>query len=433
MLKDNWIRSLVHPFNRSFGATIIAVVTTTLCLVCVDSLYAQERVRTAAGQLKIESFRNPEAFFRLGPFEEELIGSTGVEYTDNAGLTHTDKISRLRFYEGLSLNTVWVISHLNQLEFNLAGQLNEDFYGNGRSQLTIGISPNSDIRFQFAISNFQVRLFDRFSYVQDPTSNPRATNTATLNSLTNTVGAEVNTDLNLAGLSFFGDYTYNNQSGSTAQGQGNPTTTGTRNSLRFGSNVTFHLSPLILYGIDAGLTRSNGSGGGATSSNVTSYHVGPFIRGHPSMLTEFDLAAGVNLTETTPSVPLGYYVFGVIRHQFNRNWQLVFSASHDLEFTTGTQLTEESSFRLGTQLNLTRFITFTGAPFVRFGDTPSGNVNTATNQGSFTRYGVGVGLNWKLRRRWSTDLSYEFARRIGTSATDSYIQNTITFQVSYRF
>jgi opacity protein-like surface antigen len=429
MLKEDWIQSRVTFFNRSSGPTVLAIIATALCLVS-EPLRGQERVRTAAGRLEIESFRKPEAFFRLGPLQEELIGTAGVEYTDNSELSHTGKISRLRFYQALSLDTTWVISHLNQLQFNFTGQLNEDFYGNGKNQVNIGISPDSLIQFQFAISNFRVRLFDRFSYVQDPTSNPTATNTAYLNSFTNSIGTVIDTDLNLAVLSFSGDYTYNDQSGSNAQGQANPTTSGSRSSYRAGSQVAFHLSPLILYGIDAEFTRTNGSGGGNTtgSSNVSSFSVGPFIRGKAGRSTDFDLAAGINLVETTPSVPLAYYFSAVIRHQINRNWQVIFAGSHDLVFTTGADLTEETIFRLGTQMNLTRFITLSGAPFVSFGDEKTGS-----NTGTFTQYGVGIGLGWKPHRRWFTGLSYDFTRRIGRSGGDSYIQNTMTFQVSYRF
>jgi hypothetical protein len=393
-------------------------------------LRAQERVRTAAGRLEIQSFKNPEAFFRIGPLQEVLTGGVGIQYTDNSQLTNTNKISRLRFYEGLNLDTIWIISHLNQLQFNFAGQLNEDFYGNGRTRINIGIAPDSLVQFQFAISNVRVRLFDRFSYVQDPSTNPTATNTAYLNSLTNTVGTVIDTDLNLAILSLAADYTYNNQSGSTASGVTNPTTSGTRNTFRVGPDLTFRWSPQIFYGINTVWSRTTGtstqSSGG--SSNVNSFSAGPFIRGKLSRLTDFDLSGGVNYFRTKPSVPLGYYFAGVIRHQLTKFWQIIFDASHDTIFTTGTNLTEETIFRLGTQLNLTRFITFTGSPFVGFGDEKTG-----TTPGNFTQYGGELDLSWQPHRRWITTLSYNLTRRNGVSATDSYIQNLVSFQVSYRF
>src|SRR6516165_8110684 len=101
MSKNDRIQSRVTPFYRSSGNTVIAVIATTLCLFCANSLRAQQRVRTAQGRLEIESFKNPLIFFRLGPLQEELLGSAGFEYTDNSGLSNTNKISRFRLSQGL--------------------------------------------------------------------------------------------------------------------------------------------------------------------------------------------------------------------------------------------------------------------------------------------------------------------------------------------
>jgi hypothetical protein len=427
MLKDRFIKAQVaRLLARCWIAKYLIII---FCLALSVPLKAQERVRTSAGRLPIESFLNPEPFFRIGPLQEAVTGTAGVQYTDNADLTNTNKVSRFRIFQGLDLDTIWLLSHFNRLELNFAGQLNEDFLGNGKDQLNGSISA-SGIQFQFAISNFQVRLFDAFSYVQNPATNPTATNTTYLNSLTNTIGAAVDADLGIVILSLLGDYTYNNQSGSNAQGQTNPSTTGTRNSFRVGPALTFQWSQNIQYGIDANFTRTTGSGGGSgtSSSNVTSFSVGPFIKGNLSRFTDFNLAGGPLLVNATPSVPTSYYFNGVLRHQLNRNWQIILSGSHDLVFTTGTNLTEENTVTIGTQMNLTRFITLTVSPLVNFGNTKSG-----TNTGNFTQYGIKAGLGWKPHRRWSTGLIYDFIRRNGTSASDSYIQNTVTLQVNYRF
>jgi hypothetical protein len=430
-------RTLFRHFPRNCPAT------TSLAILCltwpITSLKAQERVRTSALQLPIQAFRrSPQAFFYLGPFQEELTGSAGVQYTDNVNLAATDKISDLSFTLGLDLNTTWVISHLNQLQFNFGGQVTENSYGNGRNQVTFAIDPSSDIEFKFVISDLEVRLYDQFSYVQNPSSNPTATNTANLNSVTNTIGAAVDADLNLAVLSFSADYSYNNQSGTNAQGQANPTTTGSRESFRFGPALTFRLSPTILYGINASATRTTSAG----AASVNSLNVGPFIKGKLSRELEFDLAAGGSVVDTKPAVPSSYYYSAAIRYQITRHWQLLFSGSHELIFTTGTSLTEQNLFELGTQLGLTRFITFSASPFVNFGDvkTTQGIVNAGSSQGSYTQFGISANLAWKPRNRWSTALSYNFIRResgagsgTGTTASNSYIQNTLGLSISYAF
>jgi hypothetical protein len=365
-----------------------------------------------------------------------LIGSAGVEYNDNANLTQSNKISDLSFTQALSLNTTWVISHLSRLQFDFTGQVIENFYGTGRNLVNFAI-PGSMIELKFPVSDrIQVRLYDNFSYIQNPTTNPTATNTANLNSLTNRVGAAVGYDLNIAVLSLSADYTYNNQSGTTAQGATNSGTTGTRNSFRIGPTLTFRLSPTILYGLNSSLTRSTAS----NAANVNSLSVGPFINGKLSREFEFDLAAGANLIETKPAIPPGYHVLAAIRYQINRYWQLLFSASSDLVFTTATDLTQENVFKLGTQLGLTRFITFSASPFVNFGNVKTVTPGTTVSTGPYTLFGIEASLAWKPRRRWTTALTYDFTRResgstvgSGTTASNNYIQNTIVFSISYAF
>ena len=416
---------------------ISVVISVVLGLVPITASQAQERVRTAAAQLEIESFRKPETTIRIGPFQEELTGYTGFDFTDNSNITHTGKISRFSFFEGFNLNTIWALTHFNQLEFNVGGTLREDFYGNGQSNVNFSIAPNSLLQFKFAVSDLQVRLYDHFSYTQDPTTNPVASNTTYLNNLTNTMGTEVKKDLNLAIVSLSADYTYNNESGSNAQGQTNPSSSGTRNTFRVGSSVAFRWSPTVLYGVETTLSRTTGSTQGTTggSGNINSINVGPFIRGHLTRLTDFDLAFGATLLDAKPSVPPTYYLSAVLRHQFNRNFQVILSGSHDLIFTTGTDLTEESVFRAATQFNLTRFITFTATPFLLLGDSKNGSnqFNTGNIRGNFKEYVIEASLRWRPRRRLSTAVTYDFRRRDAETATGSYSQNTISFEINYVF
>jgi hypothetical protein len=449
MLKDRCEISRVTQFFRFLGLRlIIAFSLVALYLVQSTTLRAQERVRTAAGRLQIQSFKNPEAFFTVGPLQEVLIGSTGFEFTDNSSLSHTGKISRLRFFEGLNLDTIWTLSELNQLEFTFGGQLNEDFYGNGTSQVTVGITPDSLVQFQFAVGDFLFHLYDHFSYVQDPTSDPTTANTTYLNNLTNTIGAKVDADFNLAILSLSADYTYNNRSGSNPAGGTSSGESGTRNSFRVSPSISFRLSPTVLYGIDASLTRSTGSTNGTSngsavgSGNINSLSVGPFIRGELSRFTDFNFSVGANLLDAKPSVAPDYYFSAVVRHQFNPNLQLILSGSHDITFTTGTDLTQETILQSGAQFNLTRFITLTASSFVTFGDVLSGSGTTISNQGTvvpatvpgnFKQYGIEAGVGWKPRKHLSTSLGYRWIRRDSESASNSYTENTITFQINYTF
>jgi hypothetical protein len=417
-----------------------ATVSVMVFLVLITSVPAQERVRTSVVQLPIESYRQtPDAFFYLGPLQEVVSGSMGVQFTDNVNLSE-QKISDLSFSLGLGLDTTWVISHLNKLEFNVGGTVTENFYGNGLDKLTFAIDPTSKIEFKFEVADFvQVRLFDQFSYQQNPTTDPTATDTANLNSLTNTIGFGVDTDLSFAILSLSADYGYNSQSGTDVQGQANPTTTGTRQTVRVVPALTFRASPTILYGINGAVTRSSST----DQANVNTLEVGPFINGKLSREFEFDLAAGGSFVDTKPSIQPTYYYSLAIRYQMTRHCQLIFSGSHDLIFTTGTNLTEQNLFRLGTRIDITRFVTFSASPFINFGTVKTTDlalINNGTSQGDYTLFGIEANLGWKVRNRWSTGLSYSFIRResgatfgTGTTASNNYIQNTLSFSINYRF
>ena len=102
------------------------------------------------------------------------------------------------------------------------------------------------------------------------------------------------------------------------------------------------------------------------------------MNGKLGKFLEFDLALGGTLVSTKPAVDPTYYFAGALRYQVNRHWQILLSGSHDLVFTTGTALTEENLIRLGTQLGLTRAISFNISPFVNFGNVET----TTTNSGN---------------------------------------------------
>jgi hypothetical protein len=434
---------IVSKASRRFRLRCIFMVSVVLsvvpCLVPITAAQAQERIRSAARELEIQEFRKPETFVRLGPFQEELTGFTGIDITDNSNIVHTGKISRVSIFEGFSLNTIWTLSHINQLEFNFGGRLREDFYGNGTSNVNFSIAPDSLLQFKFAIDDVQVRLYDNFSYTQDPTTNPVAANTTYLNSFNNIIGGEVKKDLNRAVFTLSGDYSYNNESGTNAQGQTAGSTSGTRNTFRVGSSLGFRWSPTFLYGIETSLSRTSGSSRGVrgVSSNVNSINLGPFIRGEITRLTDFDFGVGATLLDAKPSVPPTCYFLAVLRHQFNRNFQLILSGSHELIFTTGADITEEYVFQAATQLNLTRFITFTANPNLILGDSRIApnqvNFQNGTIGGNFKEYAIGASLRWKPRRHLSAAVSYDFRRRDAEVANGSYSQNRILFEINYVF
>ena len=173
------------------------------------------------------------------------------------------------------------------------------------------------------------------------------------------------------------------------------------------------------------------------SSNVNSINLGPFIRGEITRLTDIDFGVGATLLDAKPSIPPTCYLLAAVRHQFNRNFQLILSGSHELIFTTGADITEEYVFQAATQLNLTRFITFTANPNLLVGDSRIApnqvNFQNGTIGGNFKEYAIGASLRWNPRRHLSATVSYDFRRRDAEAPNGSYSQNRILFEIDYVF
>jgi hypothetical protein len=85
-----------------------------------------------------------------------------------------------------------------------------------------------------------------------------------------------------------------------------------------------------------------------------------------------------------------------------------------------------------------RSVGFPGArPLLRTINGTFGDQKSGVNPGPFRQYGLALDLGWNPRRRWSTGVSYDLTRREGTSSSNttstSYLQNLVTFKLSYLF
>jgi hypothetical protein len=421
----------------------IAAFSMLICsLASLDSIRAQEPNRSVLEPVRSSTSRSEYIGFRpptqtplisFGPFQGSAAVSLGFDYTDNANLNSTSndngngKESRFRIIESLDLDLGWVISSLNRVSIRIGGSLSQDLLGNEGNQQNLSLAPDSEIRLQLQISNLRLQVYDQFSYVNDPVSDASTSNQTNLNRFTNIGGVRADWDLNFTIFSVFLDDTYSTDSGS---GNANGNSNGNRNSYRLGSSFTFNLTPTILYGIEGTATYSEGTLNDGTDGEVKSLNVGPFVRAHLTRLIDLDLAAGVSFIQAKDVPPVGYYVAATVRHQINRNWQYFLTFTHDTAFSSGIDISEENFLELGTQYQLTRFIGLTGGPFLTYGKNQNG---LQSQRGNFSQYGVDVRLGYSLNKHTSVSVGYRYVRRTSDVPEDSYLQNTVNFQISYVF
>ena len=361
----------------------------------------------------------------LGPFSGVASASGGYSFNDNASTSESEKLSLNEIFQNLNFNLIWPLSPFNRINVQLGGQLQENFYSNGKNAINVVILPGSQIVFQAKAGEFLFTAYDRFTVTQDPVSDPALAGETNLNQVINTVGVGVVWPLYKVNVSLNLDYTYSDTFGGTVN---TLTTTGTGgsvlNSFHVGSRVAFEITPQLSGGPEINATYNAGGGG----NDFDVFSVGAFLRGHLTRLVEVDCGVGVLLLGGPAGGPPGYYAYLTLRHELSRTIQILAGVTHDSEFSVGLGVTQNNNVHLTAEARLTRQWIVTVGPEVNFG-----TVITGFLPGRYTQYGITADSAFRLNQRWTADLNYRIAKRDGEQPGGSYTQNLLTFTLSYGF
>ncbi|MBV9490425.1 MAG: hypothetical protein JO069_11990 [Verrucomicrobia bacterium] len=427
------------PVLTRFTGSFFRRALTVLALVAAAgfgcaNLRAQEAVRYSLSQQPTITGYRPtreQGFINIGPFRGHLEADVGVSYTDNANLVNTGAQSQVLFTQTLDLNLRWILTYLNEIDVRLGGTLTEAVGGPGPS-IYVALLPTSSIDFKVVSGDFLIQFFDYLSVVQNPTQDPAATNQTTLNRLTNDVGTSVTWDLGKVFLQGRFDWSYSADLGST--GSTGSTTSGAavRSTLRPGFAVYTALSPEVTTGLDLGYSKSFGAG----ANDVNAFNAGPFLRGRVTRYINVEVAGGVYVIDGPNLDPLNYYFSVSIAHQLTRWLQYIASVSHDLDFSSGTDVSENTNLTLGTRWQLSRNVSLETDGFINFG-----RVLTGAQPGDYTQYGVTLQLAWALSKKVTASAGYQFTSRSGQGSTNqlngvssgSYRQNQVGLSLRYAF
>ena len=368
------------------------------------------------------------ATMRLGPFTGIASAAVGYAFNDNANTSETGtKLSENQIFENLTFNLIWPLSPFNRINVQLGGQLQENFYSDGKNALNVVILPGSQILFQAKAGEFLLSAYERFAITQDPVSDPAVAGATNLNQLTNTVGVGVVWPLYRVDVSLNVDYTYSDVFGGTDNSfntLNNGTGGSVLNSFHVGSKVAFEITPQLNIGPEINATYN--AGGGGNDFDVLS--VGGFLRGHLTRLIEVDCGIGVLMLGGPAGGPPGYYAYLSVRHELSRVFQVIAGVNHDSEFSIGLGVTQNNNVHLTAEAKLTRQWIVTVGPEVNFG-----TVITGFLPGRYTQYGITADSAFKLNERWTADINYRFAKRDGDQPGGSYTQNLVTFTLNYGF
>jgi hypothetical protein len=368
------------------------------------------------------------ATMHIGPFTGVASAAVGYAFNDNANTSDIDtKLSENQIFENLNFNLIWPLSPFNRINLQLGGQLQENFYSDGKNALNVVILPGSQILFQAKAGEFLLSAYERFAITQDPVSDPAVAGATNLNQLTNTVGVGVVWPLYKVDISLNVDYTYSDVFGGTDNSfntLNNGTGGSVLNSFHAGTKVAYEITPELNAGPEINATYN--AGGGGDDFDVLS--VGGFMRGHLTRLIEVDCGIGVLMLGGPAGGPPGYYAYLSVRHELSRTFQIIAAVNHDSEFSIGLGVTQNNNVHLTAEAKLTRHWVVTVGPEVNFG-----TVITGFLPGRYTQYGITADSAFKLNQRWTADLNYRFAKRDGDQPGGSYTQNLVTLTLNYGF
>jgi len=425
-------------------------------LVSGPAAQAQEPVRAslsrALGAADFEPYTE-SALVRFGPVQGNLDAGVSLFYIDNAALSNTSTSPRLQLNETLNLDLLWPFTIHNSLHLRLGASFGQVLAGSGGNRFSLAVAPDSQISWLVGIGDFRIRLYDRFALIQDPTTDPTATNVFDLNRFRNDVGTAVDWDLNKLVLTLLIDDTYVTQSARTDnQIPLTSVTNGDRNTIRGSLQAAYQLTPTVSFGPSFSASQSSGT----SATEVDAISPGAFLKMQLTRLTSFQLEAGVNffsvrypdvgvvfLNEPQPPTS-GYYVSAVLRNQLTRLVNLTASVSHDLDYADGLTPTERTLVSIGANYRLNKRVWLNLEGYYE-----DGTVLSPLNGGDYSRFSILTGITYRLGLKLSTAVQYRYTQRSSNNGgftfvsngrlvseaagSGSYNQNEVTLSVNYAF
>ncbi|HEV3409523.1 MAG TPA: outer membrane beta-barrel protein [Chthoniobacterales bacterium] len=183
-------------------------------LLVAGMVRAQEAVRPSlAGEAAAEARRQTldriPYNLLVGPVRFRFSATAGLEYNDNINISEINEQEDFIFRPMINLNTLWPVTQLNTLRFDLG--LSYAFYFDHSEYNTDGLllAPGSALSFDLFVGDFRINFHDRFSLEQDPIDEPQLNDVADYGRFQNTAGVSVLWDLNKAVATFgYEHYTF---------------------------------------------------------------------------------------------------------------------------------------------------------------------------------------------------------------------------------
>lgn len=403
-------------------------------LCSTPKVAAQESIRPSeTGSLASEARKQPGStgnyFLKAGPVDFSASASLGVEFNDNVGLSEDHRQSDLILRPQLSIDSVWRVTSLNTLRFNMGVAYAAYTQHSSLDTRSLLLDPGSQIAFDVYVGGvLKLTFHDRFAILQNPVDEPTLSNTARFDRFQNAAGVTALLDFNDLKIvlnydhfdyrAFGGDFDFLD-----------------RQEEQFFASASLLMTDAVVVGVDGnvGLIKYRTD----FNNDGTSWSAGPFVEATLSHYTTLRLSGGYqamnfdgNGTSGDSTNFGGWYGNVTMAQRLNQYWSHSVSAGHEARLGLEVNFFEYDYVRYLAQWRINPRLSATVEGFAENAN-ESGTV-AQSSENSF-RWGGGASLEWRLGNKLSLNLGYHYVKKDSDLPLRSYYQNSGTLVVKYDF
>lgn len=420
---------------------------------------AQEAPRPSLARQKVIPPLPADSNIKVGPILFRFSTALRTEFVDNVNLSNgtTAPIeSDILLNPQLGIDAAWPLTKLNSLRFHTTLGLTKYLAHPNLGSNNLLISPDSELRFDVYVGDFKMDLHDQFSLQEDPVNQSALSNVSKFGIFTNVAGFRILWDLNDVVLSSGFDHT-------SAIATGSTTTTGIANQNADAVNhTTDQISASALFTLNSTLSAGWESVASvsrypdAPQNDATRFSAGPFAQLVLTSYTRLSAAFGYQGTfydtpvpapatsssgtralpsappltpaQSASTSPNSYYANLTIAHRLNRYYQDQLSVGHESAIGLFSQGTETTYLRYSSGWQLTPMLSLSTALF--YEETVESGAQSSV---PYQRFGLSLSTSYRVTKKLSASLMYQFIERISVTEAQSYRQNRIGLSFSYQF
>lgn len=364
---------------------------------------------------------------KLGASRLKLETDIHLEYNDNINLAEVGRLSDFIIEPHVGIDTSWNLTRTNQLSLNLG--LGYQYYvahpNLGTSILIV--DPGSQLNFDvFLGGKVRLNFHDSFSVSSDPTEDATLSNVVNFSRFENTAGAGLVWDMNhlIASLDY-DHYTFISLTSAFSYLNSNSET--------ISSSLAWMRNENSTVGLNAKLTYTYFDQDVQNDSTVVG--VGPYVDFSLTRYIKLHIDCGIQEgsfagggSNGDMSNISGWYGTAAIVHRLNRWCIESLSIGHTYQLGLISNFELVDSIHYSITPNIFKKVATTAYFFCENVD-DSGDIQPE----KLTRYGLGIHFGYRLNRKTSLTMDYQYLLKDSNLPLLSYYQNRVFIDLQYQF